>query len=1664
MNPASPLEEIRRLRRTMRDLVALSTLPAVWTGLGAEGIARSLADVLLGTLSLDLIYIRLTGLSGAAPIEVVRNKRSTAVNAGAVRAALDPWLRGDQTEPPDAIIDSFGDETLHLAVTRFGVSGDDGILVAGSSNPNFPTEQDRLLLGVGANQTAIVLQRRRAEEQVHEHREWLRVTLASIGDAVIATDTQGRVAFLNSVAQELTGFGQDDAESQPLETIFTIVHERTREPVENPVERVLREGVVVGLGNHTVLIARNGTERPIDDSAAPIRDASGKMLGVVLIFRDVTKQRRVEQQRNVRLAVTQALSEAASVQDGSAAVLRAVCENLRWDVGFFWTVNDAGTALVCSESWERPDCTVDEFKTASRNRTFTKGEGLPGRVWTSGRPAWVVDITHDGNFARRVPALRYGLHSAFACPVAVGARVLGVIEFFTRRIHEPDADLLETIETVAGNVGQFIERKTAEDELRRSEQQLADFFENATVGLHWVGPDGIILRANRAELEMLGYDRDEYVGRPIAEFHADESVICDILRRLKAGEKLTEYPARLRCKDGTIKDVLIDSSVLWRDGDFVHTRCFTRDVTERRRAEQEIGRLNRDLQRRVTEFQTLLDVIPIGIAVAEDPGCGRIWSNPAMTHLLHLDSGDNISLSAPADERPAFRVFEKGKELRAHELPMQAAIATEQVVRGVKHDLLLHDGTWMNLLNYAVPLYDEAGKVRGGLYVGVDITEHERAQQALREADRRFRAVFNQQFQFMAILAQDGTVLEANDTCFRATGVGRERALGRPLWETPWWDGLPMMQARLQESIADVLRTGEPVAREIDYLMADGSLRHATAVVTGIADEAGRVKNLIVEGRDDTDRQRAEKALRMSEQRWRTMAEALPNLLWTDLPDGQCDWLSSQWGRYTGIPESELLGLHWLERVIHPDDRQRTLDCWQAACADQGDYDLEYRIRRHDGEYRWFKTRGVPVRDDGRIVYWFRTCTDIEDHKRAEISVRESEQRFRQLADAMPQIVWTAGPDGNIDYLNRRWTEFTGLEQTVGNEAWGLFLHPGDGPRANVRWASCQETGAPFEMELRLLDRRQQTYRWHLMRTVAVRDATGAVARWFGTSTDIHAQKRAEESSRFLAQASAELADMVDYETTLEKVANLAVPYFADWSAVDLAGEEGSLRRLAIAHQDRDRIALVRDLMREYPPDPESHVGAFAVLRSGRPEIVEEITDDMLIRGAKDERHLQLIRSLGLRSYICVPLVIPGKTLGLVTFATAESGRRYTEADLALAMDLAHRAAVAIENTQLFQALRDADRRKDEFLATLAHELRNPLAPIRNALQILKMPRVDSQTAERSREMMERQIQHLVRLVDDLLDVSRVMRGKIELRRERVELATIVARAIETVQPLVDAQCHELCVRVSAESLALDADPVRLTQVLGNLLTNAAKYTDSGGCIWLTAERDGDMAVLRVRDNGIGIDPRMLPTVFELFVQADHASTKAQGGLGIGLTLVKNLVEMHNGVVQARSEGLGKGCEFTVRLPLMAQPLGPDHVPRKGGRTTPPPSPSGKRLLVVDDNEDAANSLAMLLRLQGHEARVAFSGVAALEMTKVYTPDAAFLDIGMPGMDGYEVARRIRQQPGLGGVVLAALTGWGQQEDRRRTAEAGFNYHLVKPLDPDALEKLLAELKRFAPR
>ena len=383
------------------------------------------------------------------------------------------------------------------------------------------------------------------------------------------------------------------------------------------------------------------------------------------------------------------------------------------------------------------------------------------------------------------------------------------------------------------------------------------------------------------------------------------------------------------------------------------------------------------------------------------------------------------------------------------------------------------------------------------------------------------------------------------------------------------------------------------------------------------------------------------------------------------------------------------------------------------------------------------------------------------------------------------------------------------------------------------------------------------------------------------------------------------------------------------------------------------------------------------------------------------------------------------------------------------------RAEALIHESQ--KALLEADKRKDEFLATLAHELRNPLAPIRNGLQVLRMSNDSDPTSAPIYQVMERQVAHLVRLVDDLLELSRITRGKIELKKERVELATILSHAIETAKPLIDRAGHHLSLSLS-EPIFVEGDVVRLSQVFANLLNNACKYTENGGTISVDVQRAESTAKVSIRDNGIGIASDMLPRVFEMFTQIDNVLRRSQDGLGIGLNLVRTLLSMHGGTIEAHSEGLGRGSVFTVRLPIVEPNGAPTAItnPPAGNR----PVPRCKhRILVVDDNRDAADSLGMLLRFLGADVTVVYDGQSALESLSIVRPSLLFLDIGMPGLDGYDVVRLVRKNPEFANVPLVALTGWGQEEDRRRAREAGFDHHLVKPVEIEALLKLLASLE-----
>jgi PAS domain S-box-containing protein len=630
------------------------------------------------------------------------------------------------------------------------------------------------------------------------------------------------------------------------------------------------------------------------------------------------------------------------------------------------------------------------------------------------------------------------------------------------------------------------------------------------------------------------------------------------------------------------------------------------------------------------------------------------------------------------------------------------------------------------------------------------------------------------------------------------------------------------------------------------------------------------------------------------------------------------------------------------------------------------------------------------------------------ERRLAEESLRRSEAHFRHMADSAPVLLWVSGADGLCNFFNKPWLEFTGqtLEHELG-DGWTRGVHRDDLASCMGTYRDALAGRRSFRIEYRL-HRFDGDYRWVLDSGVPRFSADGTFTGFIGSAIDITDRREAEEQLR---RSQHQLTDFVENATVgLHWVGPDGTILWANKAELDMLGytsEEYVGHDIRAFHVDREAIGAV-------------------IARLAEGEQLDGYESQMRCKDGS-VRHV-LVSSSAFRE--------DGKFLHTRCFTRDITDRKLLEEEL----------------RQRVEKLAEADRRKDEFLAMLAHELRNPLAPVLNGLQVLRLAESDHELLEQARAMMERQIRHMTRLVDDLLDVSRITRGKVQVRRERLDLAALVRTAAEDRRPTLEQAGLELRVDAPRQPMWVAGDPTRLAQILNNLLDNAVKFRDGGDRVAVTLAEDAaaGRAVLTVRDNGLGIDPEIFPRLFDAFAQADRSLDRSRGGLGLGLSLVKGLAELHGGSVEARSDGPGRGAEFTVRLPLAREAPALTEMP-----TAPPAVAEPLRILIVEDNRDAANSLCLLLELLGHRARVAYTGTEGVRAAHEWRPDVVLCDIGLPEMDGYDVASELRRSPETRAARLIAVTGYGQEEDRRRAQQAGFDHHLVKPVDPEALWPLL---------
>ncbi len=1104
-----------------------------------------------------------------------------------------------------------------------------------------------------------------------------------------------------------------------------------------------------------------------------------------------------------------------------------------------------------------------------------------------------------------------------------------------------------------------------------------------------------------------------------------------------------------------------------------------REIAARRQAEDELLKANIELERRVDErtveltqavsalrderelLRTTLGSIGDGV-IATDIDQRATFLNPVAESLTGWRNDEAVG-------RPLDEILHVVNETTRLPVDNPAAKAmTEGVVVSLESQALLiaKDGAERPIDDSAAPIRDEQGGVSGVVLIFRDVAERRAVELNLRRNEERLRLFVEHAPAAVAMLDKDMRYLLVSRRWLADYRLLGEELVGRSHYEV-----FPDVPQRWKEIHRRCLAGAIERADEDSYIAPDGSEEWQRWEIRPWRDDSGEVGGIIIFSEIITEQRLNRKVVQEH-------AEALSGILGATVDhiylvdrSGRYRYVSNGAARVLGFEPTEMVGKHWAElglpaELMRSFDSQREEVLLSGLPAQHETHFVTPEGERRDFDYTIAPVSGAEAGADAVVV----VSRDVTRHKLTE---RERLELLRELetqnafinavlAQVPAAIVVADARTGKLMMSNEESHRIVRHDYHPGSrlEDYGdNYILDAVGPDGSAytagKWpldrALNGESISGEEIELYLRDGSRVTIRVNAGPIRVGEELVAAVVAFH----DITERKAVEQSARFLADASAALAGLINYEETLQKVASLAVPTFSDWALVDIAEADGSARRLAVAHSDPSKVDLALELQCRFPYDPAAKSGPINVIRTGRSEFAHEITDEMLVAGAKDENHLRMYREMGPKSYMSVPLTVRNETLGAMTFLSVKSSKLFGEHDLAVAKDLASRAAIAIENARLYAELKEGDRRKDEFLATLAHELRNPLAPIKNGLQVLKLAGDGGERLTEARVMMERQLGQMVRLVDDLLDVSRITRNKLDLRKERVDLATVVESAVETSRPLIEESRHVFTYALPQSPVFLNADPMRLAQVFSNLLNNSAKYTEEEGRISLEAEAEGNEVVVCVRDTGVGIPADALPRIFEMFSQVDRNLERAQGGLGIGLTLVRRLVEMHGGTVQAKSEGVGQGSEFVVRLPLAK---GETEV-SKSANVESLAKPRRLRVLIVDDNPDGAKSLSLILSLSGHDTRTAFDGLEGIELAESFRPDLILLDIGLPKLNGFETCRRIRQKPWGKDMFIIAVTGWGQEEDRRRSEQAGFNMHTVKPVNFDELEKILTRMK-----
>jgi PAS domain S-box-containing protein len=1161
---------------------------------------------------------------------------------------------------------------------------------------------------------------------------------------------------------------------------------------------------------------------------------------------------------------------------------------------------------------------------------------------------------------------------------------------------------------------------------RDSEARFRAIFENAAVGIARLAPDGHWLEVNQRLCEFVGYSREELMTKNFADITHPDDLEQDLgaMRRMLAGEIDTYLrEKRYYRKDGSVMWAnLTVSMMLKADGSPDYFISIVEDISARKWAEEKL------LER---EERLLLASWVSGLGIFEwDVQADRaVWENERMYEIFGHTRADGALSRAHLAEKYIH--------------PDDVAKFGQALADGMKTGRPFHIGYRIQRKDGALRWLDLAASfelARDGApirMIGIlaDITERKQVEEKLRESQERLQifiehapaslAMFDREMRYLAVSRRWMTDYRLGDRDIR----GESHYALFPEVPQRW----KAVHSRSLE--------GEIVRADEDrFVRADGKVQWERWETRPWYAADGAIGGIVIFSEDITERKLAEEALRESELRFRTMISAIPPLSYETDADGANIFTSDRWRAYTGMTAEESAGTGFI-RAYHPDEAEDVLTQWGAAVRLGMSFERKCRIRAADGSYRWFLNRARPGRDaEGRIVRWAGSLTDIDDLIRAEERVRENELRFRTMVSAVPNLTFESDADGSNTFASDQWCAYTGMsaEETAGI-GFARAIHPDDAEAVTAQWFAAVRSGRPYESRHRMRAA-DGSYRWFLARALPGRDAEGRIVRWAGSLVDIDDLIRIEDALR-------------ESEERLNGIVSSAM------DAIITVDEE---QRVVLFNEAAERMfgcpaaeALGQPFNRFIPER----------FRSAHTELVRRFGETGASRAM---RSLTALRADGMEFPIEAAI------------SKVEVGGRklYT----LIHRDITERKQAEAEREQLAReqiaraAAEAANRSKDEFLAMVSHELRSPLNAILGYTRMLRSGPADRGAINNVTAVVERSAKAQLQIIEDLLDSARIITGKLRIEPGPVDLVPALEAALDTVRSAAKAKGVTLVANFGPLPEQVLGDSTRLQQVVWNLLSNAVKFTPEGGRVELRMEGAADNVRITVSDTGKGVDPEFLPFVFDRFRQADTSGARRYGGLGLGLSLVKYLVELHGGTITAASEGLWRGATFTVTLPrrhpeFIAPPL--PAAPLREARTEAVItldeafSLEGVSVLVVDDQEEARVILTQALGEYGAQVTAVSSGAEALALLSDppggRRPDALILDIAMPDEDGYAVLKKVRALEAEQGaeadqIPAIALTAYGRSEDRLRALQAGFHMHVAKPVETAELAVIVASL------